>query len=194
MTDHNPITTLPYRLTPATYLRIEAGAMFPIIVIAILLLAIIAVVASAYDIRWFFVSLMVFFLVIPAALAHIIYSRLLTPEATDALAIKKIAVTPGSHLDIIYLTVESRTDSASDAESEEESDMADDEPVYTMRRTETIDFNLIERCEMTQSLIKLHIKNRHLPLCIPSHTLPPQADPYLIFAEADTSADTTLPD
>ncbi len=93
--DKTKITTETYRLTPAVYFRITAGAMLP----AVLGSAAIAVIAAFtvalfFDLRLIFVALILLFLIIPMFVGHIYYSRLLTTDAMYALTPKHVTIIP----------------------------------------------------------------------------------------------------
>jgi len=95
-TDSIRITTETYRLTPAVYFRVTAGAMLP----AVAGTAAVAVVATLiaaliFDLRLMFVALFLIFLIIPFVIGHIYFSRLLTTDARYALTPKHVTIIPG---------------------------------------------------------------------------------------------------
>ncbi len=94
--DNTRIATETYRLTPAVYFRITAGALLPAVagaaaaaVIAMLIAALI------FDLRLALVALILLFLIVPFVIGHIYFSRLLTTDARYALTPKHITIIPG---------------------------------------------------------------------------------------------------
>lgn len=95
-TDSIRITTETYRLTPAVYFHITAGAMLPAVA-AVAAVAVVATLIAAliFDLRLMFVALILIFLIIPFVIGHIYFSRLLTTDARYALTPKHVTIIPG---------------------------------------------------------------------------------------------------
>lgn len=95
-TDSILITTETYRLTPAVYFHITAGAMIPAVA-AVAAVAVVATLIAAliFDLRLMFVALILIFLIIPFVIGHIYFSRLLTTDARYALTPKHVTIIPG---------------------------------------------------------------------------------------------------
>lgn len=121
MTDNRHITTEQYRLTPATYFRIAAGARLPTLLATALLVALTSTMAAIlFDLRILLVALIALFLIFPFVVAHIYYSKLLTTDAQYALMPKKVEIIPGITISEIY----SPTDVADDTDALQKSDEA----------------------------------------------------------------------
>lgn len=92
----DPVITDSFRLTPAVYFRIAAGAMLPILLgIATSGMLVCLVLSLIFDLRLLLVGLILLFLITPFAVGHIYFSKLLTPEAQMALTPKVIEIRPG---------------------------------------------------------------------------------------------------
>lgn len=103
MTDPETIITKTYRLTPATYFRIAAGAKLPTLLATAILIAIASTAAAiVIDLRIILVALIILMLVLPFVIAHIFYSKLLTKDAGYALMPKKVVIIPGKSVCEIY--------------------------------------------------------------------------------------------
>lgn len=86
-------TSQPYRLTPATYFRIVAGAKLPTLIATAMLTLFAATVAAVIiDLRILLVALIIIFLILPFGAAHIYYNTLLTADARYALAKKQVTL------------------------------------------------------------------------------------------------------
>lgn len=106
MTDKEKITTQPYRLTPATYFKIAAGAKLPsIIASAILLLFISAVAAVLFDLRILLIGLIAVFLILPFLVLHIYYNILLTSSARFALSRKTVTFNSDGSMTETFLPI-----------------------------------------------------------------------------------------
>lgn len=64
-------------------------------------------IAGFRDLRWLLVALMMLLVIIPQAVVLTYLSKLLRPEAREALALRRLTVTPGSDITIHYLDTES---------------------------------------------------------------------------------------
>lgn len=81
----------PFKLTPAIYFRIAAGAQLPTLAaMAVLLLLVATVAAVLVDLRIIFIGLIIVLLVIPFVVVNIYFKKLLTPQARFALARKQV--------------------------------------------------------------------------------------------------------
>lgn len=99
------ITTDIYRLTPTAYFRMAAGAILPAMLSsALLAILLCATLAVLFDLRIIFVGLIIIFLIIPFAVGHIYYSRLLTVEAQRALSPKCVVINKDSFLKEVFVS------------------------------------------------------------------------------------------
>lgn len=102
MNNKVPLTTDTFRISPAVYLRVTAGAMLPSLTVAIILIALLATLAGIIiDLRILLVGLILLFLILPFVIGHIYYSRLLTPQARYAVAPKHLIFHPDGSIDEI---------------------------------------------------------------------------------------------
>ena len=97
-------TSQPFKLTPATYFRIVAGAKLPtLLATALLILFISTVAAVIVDLRIILVGLILIFLVIPFIALHIYYNILLTADARFALSRKTVTFHPDGSITETFL-------------------------------------------------------------------------------------------
>lgn len=97
------IVTNTFKLTPAAYFRIAAGAMLPkLITIGSLIIIAALILAGITDIRFLLVALIIIFIIIPMVVGHIYFSRLLTTEAQYALMPKRVVVVPDESITEIF--------------------------------------------------------------------------------------------
>lgn len=98
------ITTAPFKSSAGDYFSIAFRnilgkwwwtAAFPVILFCSL--------ALLYDLRWLFVALIFIFLVLPFMIANAYFSRLLTPHAQLALAMKKVKIITGNRIEIAFI-------------------------------------------------------------------------------------------
>lgn len=105
----------PFKLTPAIYFRIAAGAQLPTLAAtAVILLLVSAAAAVIVDIRMIFIGLILVMLVIPFVVVNIYFKKLLTTEARYALARKQVVVQSDGSLLETFLS-ESEADDENDA-------------------------------------------------------------------------------
>lgn len=97
------IVTDTFKLTPAAYFRIAAGAVFPKLTSLCLVIIVVAITAGAiFDIRFFLVALIVIFIVIPMVVGHIYFSKLLTAEAQYTLMPKRVVIVPDESISEVF--------------------------------------------------------------------------------------------
>lgn len=167
MNNLSAIISDSYRLTPADYLKISAGAMLPTLAIAITIIFTASVIASFFDIRMLFVALIIIFIIAPMVIAHLYFSALLTPEAREALATRHVEIIPGKQITTIY--------------------RCDEAPAIP---DDTIAWHDILHTKITSTMLLIYRKDRKTPLAIPIKYLP--ANPIMeIFV--DTIATDVCP-
>ncbi len=106
------VTTSSFRVGPGAYLRYSARSVVPRLLFAVCIPFIACLIASAWDLRWAFVALIILFLVAPMAVGYIYFSQLLTPEAQKALSPKQVTLpapdsglpAPDSTVTVTYLS------------------------------------------------------------------------------------------
>lgn len=86
------VTTSCFRVGPGAYLRYSARSVVPRLMLAVCIPFLACLIASAWDMRWAFVALIILFLVAPMAVGYIYFSRLLTSEAQKALSPKQVTL------------------------------------------------------------------------------------------------------
>lgn len=164
MTEQNHIITETYRLTPTAHLKVAAGAMLPTFgwISSILLSA--AIIASIFDIRFVFMALIIFFILIPMMMSYIYFSKLLTVEAQRSLSPKHILIIPGQSITEI-------------PESADESS----DPLPSQKRLWTE----IADCRKSGNIIVIDFTDRQ-QLLIPLKVLPGNIPLYKIFPSIPT--------
>lgn len=147
---HGAMTTEPFRLSPAKYLRVAAGKLLPRVLTVLAVPVMACFVAACFDLRWAFVGLILLFLVAPTLIAYIYFYKLLTPEAREALQPKKITFEKEC-LTVEYLSVEENA------------------PVPASRR---ISHKEITDRYFSAGCLVLQIKGTRYPLLIPEGMIP----------------------
>lgn len=101
--DHKlPLATETFRISPAVYLKVTAGALMPSLIAAVILIVFLSILAGiTIDLRMLLVGLILIFLILPFAIGHIYYSRLLTPQARYAITPKHLIFHPDGSIDEI---------------------------------------------------------------------------------------------
>lgn len=105
------MTTNPFSITPATYLRIEAHSALTASGVAIAACVIGGCLLAFIDLRYTLVLLIVLFLVIPFFIANIYFSKLLTPTAAASLSPMQVSISPGNYLVVSFLDSDGNTTS-----------------------------------------------------------------------------------
>lgn len=97
------IVTDTFKVTPAAYFKIAAGAVFPKLIVFCALIIIAAIAAGAvFDIRFLLVALIIIFIVVPMIVGHIYFSRLLTAQAQYALMPKRVVIIPDESITEVF--------------------------------------------------------------------------------------------
>lgn len=97
------IVTDIFKLTPAAYFRIAAGAVLPKLVVLWTSIIIAAIAAGVFfDIRILLVALIIIFIVVPMIVGHIYFSRLLTADARYALMPKRVVIVPDESITEVF--------------------------------------------------------------------------------------------
>lgn len=98
-----PIISESYKLTPATYFKIAAGAIFPkLLCIGIVFMLTSLTIGLIFDIRYILIALIIAFIVMPMIISHIYFSKLLTTDAQFALKTKHIIINPEEDISEIF--------------------------------------------------------------------------------------------
>lgn len=95
--------TEPFRISASTYFRVESGKWITRLWAIWLLILLASAVASVYDIRFGLLGLMALFLIMPFAVFHIYYNKLLNAKAVAALALKRVSVNASGDISVTYL-------------------------------------------------------------------------------------------
>lgn len=102
--------------------------------------AAICLAASFHDLRWALVALIFLLIVMPAVIANAYLSRLISPEASMLLLRKRMEITPGRQIDIIFL-----------------SDSEDGREEGCTIRCETIGWNRIRRIVLSRPYLRFDL-------------------------------------
>lgn len=96
------MSTAPFRIKPSTYFRIECGNLSTRALPIIVIITLFCTVMITIDIRYALIGLIVLFLIIPFAVFHIYFSKLLNIKSVHALALKSVTIQPDASITITY--------------------------------------------------------------------------------------------
>lgn len=88
-------------------MRIEARHVTRRLLLIMAVPTVALAIAGFWDLRWLLVALMILLVIIPQAVVLTYFSKLLRPEAREALALQQLTVTPGADITIYYLDPDS---------------------------------------------------------------------------------------
>ena len=151
-----------FRISPTTYLQATAGSIMPRLWLFAGLPLLACLIAAVWEPKMLFVALILLFLIIPMAVFHIYFMRLLTPEARFAVTPKHVTISPDAAITVTFHT-------------------ADEE--NTPQGCETIAAGSIKSWRITRKHIIAAVSGRKTPLIIPLEALPAIADPHKMMQE-----------
>lgn len=106
MTDSPILTTEIFRLSPTDYFKQAASGSLAIVWWILLPVTLVALIASAWDLRFALVGLIILLLIVPMYVVHIYFSKLLNVDAASALSTKSIAIYPDGHITTHYYIID----------------------------------------------------------------------------------------
>lgn len=151
-------TTETYRTSPTDYLIFSARPLLTKIATALVLPLLCCIVASIKDLRFAFIALIIVFLIAPLVMAYIYYSRLLTIEAQRAIWQKHIIFDGESRsITVIF--------------DSDDSECKPPKPII-------IKPNDVKQVQIRSKQLIMELKDKELPLIIPTVRLPFSVNPY----------------
>ena len=151
-----------FRISPTTYLQATAGSLMPRLWLFAGLPLLACLIAAIWEPRMLLIALILLFLIIPMAVFHIYFSRLLTEEARFAVTPKHVTVSPDGTITVTFHG-------------------ADEE--NTPEGSETIPATDITTWRITRKHIIAPVIGRKNPLIVPLEALPSDIDPHKMMQE-----------
>lgn len=147
------LITGKFKVSPNDYFRAELYESARKLFFIFLILIVLSIILSIYNIAFVFVGLIIIFLVVPSYIALIYFSKLLTIEAQQNLAVKHLIIEENKFIKVVY----------------------DDDKISN----HSIEWGIIHSVKKRNGHIEIRADNKKLLLLVPQNII----EPNLIFPD-----------